>query len=248
MRRASKHPAATSLVLRGSLVTRALCGQGRPAADVDYLISGPFDAVRLAEFATEIARLPDDRVIMDVVSTDVIWAETAFPGLRVQLLGQDLRGDAQMFQVDFAYGDPLGQPPALLRIPEVGPVLACQAETLWAWKLHGLVEFGPGRWRAKDLYDLHLLGTRVALNHHLLPALVALAFRSRDTALDTLDDVRTRAAWGMSSSNARKWRAFQRTYGVDLDVLEARQSVRVQLERLLPALLLQELRVEAQIK
>lgn len=61
------------------------------------------------------------------------------------------------FQIDLAVGDPMCVPPRRIAVAGVGDVLACAPETLFGWKLHGLCEFGPGRWRAKDLFDLDLL-------------------------------------------------------------------------------------------
>lgn len=135
--------------------------------------------------------------------------------------------------MDFAYGDPLAQVPLSLNVPEVGGVLAYPAETLWAWKLHGLVEYGPGKWRAKDLYDLHLLATRVALDETVLPEVVALAFSSHNMDPSALDDFRTRDTWGCAPSSGRKWRAFGRRYGVEADFLQVRDSVRGQVKRVL---------------
>lgn len=226
LRRAGQQPATSDWVLRGSLVTRALCGQGRIPADVDYLVSGLYQPDALAALIAEVARLPDRDTQLILSRTEAIWAETPFPGLRAFLVGQRHSGQEQAFQVDFSFGDPVAQAPVIISIPEVGPVRACPAETLWAWKLHGLVEFGPGRWRAKDLYDLHLLQTCVQLDKKVLPEVVALAFSSRQTSLDALNEVRTRDTWGCSVSNGRKWRTFQRRAGIQAEFLELRDTVR----------------------
>jgi len=220
-------------MLRGSLVTRALCGVGRPAADVDYLVQGGFDADALARLASEVVGRPDVGTRMKVLRTEVIWAETAFPGVRAHLEGAETGGDVQAFQVDFAFGDPVVQPPVDLDIEGVGVVRTCAPETLWAWKLHGLVEFGPGRWRAKDLYDLWLLQTCLKLDLGVMIQAVQLAFSSRDTALGTLDDLCTRELWGCSVSNGRKWRAFCRRYGIEADFLGVRDEVREMVRQLL---------------
>lgn len=236
LRRTREVPEAASLILRGSLVTRVLCGEGRLPADVDYLVPGEFDERAVTELAHQIARVPDPATELRVLATEVIWAETPFPGLRAHLAGSVPEGEEQTFQVDFAYGDPLAQAPLPLNVPEVGEVRACPAETLWAWKLHGLTEYGPGKWRAKDLYDLHLLATRVTLDETVLPGVVALAFSSRGLDLSALADFRTRDTWGCAPSSGRKWRAFGRRYGVEADFLQVRDSVRAQVERVLAAL------------
>jgi hypothetical protein len=226
LRRAGQHPATSDWVLRGSLVTRALCGQGRVPADVDYLVSGEYQPDTLAALIAEVAQLPDHSTRLTLTRTEAIWAETPFPGLRAFLVGQDHEHE-QTFQVDFSFGDPMVQAPVALLMPEVGSVQACPAETLWAWKLHGLVEFGPGKWRGKDLYDLYLLQTHVKLDHNALPEVATLAFSSRETPLGDLDELLTRESWGCSVSNGRKWRTFQRRAGVDAEFLEVRNAVRM---------------------
>lgn len=233
LRRVQGHPGNADLVLRGSLVTRALCGASRPAADVDYLVQGDFDPAELARWASEVADRPEIGTRMKVLRTEVIWAETAFPGVRAHLEGAEDDGEVQAFQVDFAFGDPMVQPPIDVKIEDVGLIRACALETLWAWKLHGLVEFGPGRWRAKDLYDLWLLQTHVTLESGVLPEAVRLAFSSRDTDLSTLDDLCTRELWGCSISNGRKWRAFCRRYTVEADFLSVRGEVRELVRKIL---------------
>lgn len=225
LRRAAQHPATPDWVLRGSLVTRALCGQGRVPADVDYLVSGSYEPDALAARIAEVAQLADHDTRLTLTHTQAIWAETPFPGLRAFLVGQH-NGQEQPFQVDFAFGDPMAQAPVTLILPEVGPVRTCPAETLWAWKLHGLVEFGPGKWRSKDLYDLSLLQTHVKLDLNVLPEVVALAFSSRQTPLSDLDELRTRESWGCSVSNGRKWRTFERRAGIQAEFLEVRNAVR----------------------
>lgn len=226
LRRARGHPGTAVLMLRGSLVTRALCGPGRPVADVDYLVQGDFDPDALARLAAEVAGRPDESTHLTLLRTEVIWAETAFPGVRAHLEGAELGGEPQEFQVDFAYGDPTLQAGVDLPIEGVGVVRACAPETLWAWKLHGLVEFGPGRWRAKDLYDLSLLLAHVPLDLDVLPQAVRLAFSSRNMALDELDDFCERELWGCAFSNGRKWRAFCKRYGIDAEFLGVRDGVR----------------------
>jgi hypothetical protein len=211
LRRAARHPRAETLILRGSLLLGAWCpGAARPPADVDYLVLGDHDEAGTARLAAAVAATPDDGgPHLALEGTEPIWAETPFPGLRAHVVGCD--GDAATaFHVDFAFGDPLSQPPRATAIAGVGPVLGCAPETLFAWKLHGLVEFGRGRWRAKDLYDLDLIWRSVPLSLPALRPAVELAFASRALPLSALDDFRTLDAWGRSRSSARKWRGLAR--------------------------------------
>jgi hypothetical protein len=225
LRRASAHPRGAELVLRGSLVLGAFCpDRARPAADVDYLVAGRFDAAATTALAHAIAALPDDGSALAVERTEVIWEETPFPGLRAYVVAAD-----DTFQVDFAFGDPLSLPPRAVTIEGVGPVLGVAPETLFAWKLHGLVEFGRGRWRPKDLYDLDLLWAAVPLDRVALRAAVELAFGSRALPLSALDDFRARESWGTSRGSARKWRLLARRCQPGSppgDFLEARARVR----------------------
>ncbi len=235
LRRAARHPAAADrLLLRGSLLLRAWCpGRARPAADVDYLVLGAFDADATAQLAHAIAALPDDSPPFVIERTELTWAETAFPGVRAHVRVGGAEQHADGFHVDFAYGDPLSLPPRPVRIDGVGEVLACAAETLFAWKLHGLVEFGAGRWRAKDLYDLDLMWHSLALDRAALGPAVDLAFASRSLPLAALGDFRTRATWGTSRGGVRKWRALaQRVPQLD-DFVATRARVRAAVDAIL---------------
>lgn len=236
LRRARGTP-ASAWVLRGSLVTAAVCPGARAPADVDYLVPGEaaaFDAAGLEREVRAIAARPDDPIALEVESAEVIWGETATPGLRAHLIvGGGGAGAGARFQLDLAVGDPMCVPPRLISIAGVGEVLACAPETLFAWKLHGLCEFGPGRWRAKDLFDLDLLWRHAGLARDQVRAAVALAFSSRELPLAALDDFRARASWGLSRGGRRKWRALAaRHAGLD-DFLAVRARVRAAVDAVL---------------
>lgn len=229
LRRAIQHPDAARLVLRGSILTLGLCGEkARTPQDVDYLLlEQPFNFERTRQLVLEISRIPDTNTDLFLESTKMIWADTPYPGLRGYLIGRVGNGDLQTIQVDIACDDPLSMPPRLLGISGVGNVLTCTPETLFAWKLHGLVEFGRGRWKPKDLFDLDLLSSELEFDQTELLKAIDLAFTSRDMHISKLDDFRTRDSWGCSSRSGRsKWRSFQIKYGLDLDFLEFRNRVR----------------------
>lgn len=231
LRRARQVPAASAWVLRGSLVTAALCPGARAPADVDYVLPGDaagLDPAAVVEVVRAIATAPDAAALA-LASTEVIFAETSSPGLRAHLAG-----GAARFQVDLAVGDPMCVPPRPVAIAGVGDVLACAPEMLFAWKLHGLCEYGAGRWRAKDLCDLDLLWRHAGLDPAQARAAIALAFGSRGLPLAALDDFRTRDSWGRSRGGVRKWRALARTYAALDDFFATRARVRAALDALLP--------------
>jgi hypothetical protein len=220
-------------VLRGSIVTAALCPGARAPADVDYLVPGDaagFDAAALEQVVRAVAAVPDPAIALAVVSTEVIFGETASPGLRAHMTGGP---GGERFQIDIAVGDPMCVPPRPIAVAGAGCVLACAPETLFAWKLHGLCEHGTGRWRAKDLFDLDLLWRHAGLDLAQARAAVALAFSSRGLSLGALDDFRTRDSWGQSRGGVRKWRALARTHAATGDFLAIRARVRAALDVLL---------------
>jgi Nucleotidyl transferase AbiEii toxin, Type IV TA system len=228
LRRAIACPEAGGLVLRGSLLLNALCPNARPPQDVDYLVPGPFDREASERIALAIIATSDPAggPPLALEDTAVIFGETPWPGLRAFV-----SGGGEAFQVDFSSDDPLPEPPRPVEIAGAGRTLACTAETLFGWKLHGLVEFGRGRWRAKDLFDLWLLYTRLPLALGPLRTAIELAFSSRDTPLSTLDDLRTRPAWGESRSGSRGWRTFaRRTPAAVPEFAVARGAVREALD------------------
>lgn len=221
LRRAASSPVVSSWVLRGGIVTAVLCPGARAPADVDYVAPG--DATTFDAAAIEAAV----RAITDVAGAEVIWGETETPGVRLFLDG---------FQLDVAVGDPMCVPPRPLAIAGVGEVLACAPETLFGWKTHGLAEFGRGKWRAKDLFDLDLLWRYAPLDHATTRAAIELAFSSRALPLAALDDFRTRPTWGQSFGGGRKWRALRKAHPqITDDQTVTRDRVRAALDALLGA-------------
>ncbi len=236
LRRSIQHPAASKLVLRGSILTRALCDKNsRVPHDVDYLLlEQPFNAQTTEKLALEILRIPDQSTDLMLENSKIIWADTPYPGLRVNLIGCVNDSELQTMQVDFACDDPLSMPPRMLAIDGVGQVLTCAPETLFAWKLHGLVEFGRGRWKPKDLFDLDVLLCSLEFDRIELVKAINLAFSSRAMNIKELDDFCTRETWGCSSRSGRtKWRVFQIKFGQELDFLETRDRVRNAVNKIL---------------
>ncbi len=229
-------------IVRGSLVTAALCPGARAPADVDYLAPGrgaDFDDAAVAARLYTIAAAPDAQVALAIERTEVIWAESDAPGLRAHAIARVAGGEVR-FGVDVAVGDPMCVAPRAIAVADVGAVPACAPEMLFGWKVHGLCEFGRGRWRAKDLFDLDLLWRHAALDGAATRAAIALAFGSRGLPLTALDDFRHRADWGQSTGGRRKWRGLARQHPAVDDFGATRDRVRGALTHLLGASTLAE--------
>lgn len=209
LRRVARSRHADRLLLRGSLLT-AQWVPGRPCADVDHLASPDATIDEARAIVLEVLAEPDDEPLPEP-AFEVIWAETPWPGLRVRV------GE---LQIDVGSGDPLAAPTAHVEVLGVR-ARAVRAETMYAWKVHGLVELGVGRWRAKDLFDLLLLGERVPLDEALVVPSLRLAFDSRDARLADLDRF-LHGPWGESRSSRRRWAKFQETYAGPHEVPELR--------------------------
>jgi hypothetical protein len=235
LRRVTLHPRVSEFILRGSLLTNALCQSARVAHDVDFLCRGEYNFHHIETIAKEIIAIPDSKTTLKLESINPIWAGTPFPGIRVICIGSVQGGTTQEVQIDFAYHEPILLEPRATWIPDVGLVLAAAPETMFAWKLHGMVEFGIGRWRAKDLYDLDILWREANLNLKDLPPEIELAFSSHGAAITDLHDFRTREIWGMSVSTGRKWRTFLKKQNLELNLnlLEVRECLRTALDTIL---------------
>jgi hypothetical protein len=215
LRRVATSAQAGSLVLRGGLLTQHWVGPAlRTTQDADFLALFPCDADEaerrlreaLAPSVADGASFPPDTLVVQV-----IWQETASPGVRVFLQAEAL-GQFFNLQIDLGFGDPLVPPAAPVSyrplLSDPFPVLACRPETLVGWKLHGLFEHGLKRWRAKDLYDLLLLTDHVPLSEPDLAEAIRVAFASRAEPLENLREVVESPAWRMSEKNELKWAKF----------------------------------------
>jgi hypothetical protein len=200
LRRVSKSRHADRLILRGSLLTQRWVPE-RPAADVDHVLdpSGTPDEARA--IVDEVLALPDPEPLPEA-SHEVIWANTRWPGHRTKL------GE---LQIDIGGGDPLAVPAERIAIDGIA-VLAVRPETMFAWKVHGLVELGHGQWKSKDLYDIYLIDRHCTLDERALVRSIALAFSSRSYALTLLDRFLYTEQWGRSRGSRRKWEAFQKKW------------------------------------
>ena len=200
LRRLARSPHRDALVLRGSLLTCQWCPERPAPDDVDLVQRAPFDALTDAQRIVDVAALDaSDGVVFTVreAACQVIWAESSAPGVRVWIpCGEEV------LRIDAASGDPIDPSPELTVLDGVGAaVMGVRPETMLAWKVHGLVEFGRGQWRAKDLVDAWLLATRIAHDEDALRRALRLAFESRATPLDAARALLSAATWGPGRSS-----------------------------------------------
>jgi hypothetical protein len=242
LRRWSRSSQADALVLRGGLLTQLWVGaQRRVTRDVDFLGLFPRDLDDTKSRLTEILKTVEaDGVSFDVGSLrgEVIWQETAFPGLRF-LLDCSAAGQAMDLQIDVGFGDPLVPAAQWVDYPTLlGSSVRVQAvrpELLVAWKLDGLFDHGPKRWPAKDLFDLYLLTAHCQFDLDVLTEAIRVAFEAHADPLDALPDVLYSRAWWETDGARNKWAKFlaQATVSVPGDLLEVAATVG---RRLRPAL------------
>ncbi|MFO0734892.1 MAG: nucleotidyl transferase AbiEii/AbiGii toxin family protein [Labilithrix sp.] len=204
LRRVASSRHASRLILRGSLLTQQWVPE-RPAADVDHVLDPEGTPDEARAIVDEVLALPDPEPLPPA-RHEVIWANTPWPGHRTKLgEGEDA------LQIDVGSGDPLAVPARRIEIARIS-LLAVRPETMFGWKVHGLVEMGHGQWKSKDLYDLYLLDRHCVLEDEAIVRSIALAFSSRGYALTLLDRFLYSDQWGRSRGSRRKWEAFQKKW------------------------------------
>jgi hypothetical protein len=224
LRRLAATEHAQALVLRGGLTAQLWVAPARrPTQDVDFLALGPSasrgDASQPAAGAARLREVLsvqlDDGVTFQAESLlwEVIFPETVKPGARV-LVGYQSLGQPEVLQIDIGYGDPLVPEAEWLDYPTLlpGPSARVQVagpELGFAWKVHGLFEFGAGRWRAKDLHDLWLFVRHAHLDPGRLRSAIATAFSARGLSLSSADRLLS-GEFGHSKGAERKWKALRK--------------------------------------
>lgn len=222
-------PFPESWVLRGSVVTRAHHPEARDPVDLDYLVATPtWDPAAVEDTTRSIVSRPstgDEDVAFRLQSLRVmpIWEETTFPGVRI-VVDARVGKEEDELQIDFGFGDPLAAPNVPIVFHGVGPLNAVAPETMVAWKIHGLVEWGRGRWRPKDLYDLDQWLSR-PIDERLALEALTLAFSSRNTELSALAELLFRPAWGESAGRRKLWKKLAATVPTAPDFARAKGRV-----------------------
>ncbi|MCY1022688.1 nucleotidyl transferase AbiEii/AbiGii toxin family protein [Pyxidicoccus sp. MSG2] len=215
LRRLARSSEVEALVLRGGLMMRLWSGPvPRPVEDLDFLARFPFDAADTLRRLESVLRVDvGDGFSFGALRSEVIWAETRFPGVRVfvetRLPGVD---GAFELRIDTGFGDPMEPGPAWTEydVGEGGAarVLACRPETLLAWKMHGLFERGKGRFRPKDLFDVYLLTRYAPMEMELLPRALRLAFESRGDSVELMERLMA-GEFGRSPWSNEKWARYR---------------------------------------
>ena len=230
LRRLARSPLRERWILRGGLVTCHHCPSRPAPEDIDLVGLGRFDEAEARREMRALALAPassDESVTFHSPLSEIIWGDTPLPGLRTTVETTGAAGPGPRIQIDLGFGDPLDPGPEPLVVGGAS-LLAVRAETMIAWKLHGLVEHGRGRWRAKDLADAVLLLRLPTLDPDALARATRLAFESRGAALGELVPLLTDPTWGGSRGSRRKWRVLlaRRSPGLDADLFVARDELR----------------------
>ncbi len=234
LRCANYHPLRSRLLLSGSTLIAAICPHARLPHDLDYVVTGTYDHEIMTRIITEIAATADAGPQLSLGRIDEIHEYTAaFPGVRVELVVLETGCAPRPLLVDFTFGDPLTVPPRPVIVPTVGSVLAIAPESLCAWKVHALVQFGPYGWRPKDVYDLHVLWTEGRLDLAVLPQAIDVAFSSRNSTLDELDDFLKNEDQGWMNYGVERWNEFATANQVPFTFPAIRTEIRTMLDRLL---------------
>ncbi|MBK6692970.1 MAG: nucleotidyl transferase AbiEii/AbiGii toxin family protein [Myxococcales bacterium] len=166
LRRLARSPLRERWILRGGLVTCHHCPSRPAPEDIDLVGLGRFDEAEARREMRALALAPassDESVSFHSPVSEIIWGDTPFPGLRTTVETKVEARPGPRIQIDLGFGDPLEPGPEPLVVGGAS-LLAVRAETMVAWKLHGLVEHGRGRWRAKDLADALLLFREASLD------------------------------------------------------------------------------------
>jgi hypothetical protein len=190
LRKVKASPLGPHATVRGSQLTQVWLPERR-AQDVDHLLLGEWTVGRVRDLLAELA----PRALLEVT-----WVETKSPGVRLSLPG---------LQVDVGWGDPLVVPPVPMTVAGV-EVQGVRPEIMLAWKLHGLVEHGRGKWHAKTLADVVLFLRKVKLDEELVLRALRVAFESRETPLSALDPLLNDATWGTSRGSRNKWKSYRK--------------------------------------
>jgi Nucleotidyl transferase AbiEii toxin, Type IV TA system len=225
--------AADHLLLRGSVALTQWTSLSRTPNDIDFLSVVPLSSLPLEDLVRSVnSALLSVGYGVREVQTSQTWPDSKSPGLR--LCFEVSSNEANAVQIDIGFGDPIVGPEHVFatesgrQLRMAGPVLA------FSWKLHGLFEFGRGRWDAKTLMDLWLLATEV-LGDPIAAEMseaIALAFWSHHHDIDLMLPFLEEIEWGQGRKNRRQWRAMTDKYAYLPSLSEVLGLVRSNVEPL----------------
>jgi hypothetical protein len=228
---ANRHPQAGRHVLQGSLLMHLLCPGTRNPDDVDYLVLGDFDPIAAHAIAKEIEGCAESDEDLKLIGAEVIYDYTDFPGLR-SYFRLKRHSREKLLKVDFSYGDPLFESPMQLDITNAGLTWCIALETLYAWKLHALVQWGSAHWRAKDLYDLDVMWASGKLRSEALLQAIPIAFHSRKMNYWDLRNSFLDYKWGYYPTDIHRWDEFCTEYDITARYTDVRLRLIANLSRL----------------
>jgi hypothetical protein len=233
LRRADQHPVKQHYLLSGSSLIALYCPNARQPEDIDYVGTITYDPEVVMLSLEQIAEKDDayDTLEIDDLYEIFTYNTPDFPGVRADLISKNQQTHHE-YTVDVAFGDPMSLPPRLIEVPDVGPVLSVALETLYAWKLHAIVQFADS-WRPKDVYDLYVMTEQADLDYAALPKAIRLAFSSRGNELYELDAFRTQIDWGITKHELNNWYRFAQTYSIATPFDTIRDTVRNKIHKLI---------------
>jgi hypothetical protein len=220
LRRLSQSQHAAAFALRGSMITRHWAQPLlRVANDLDFLATFPHTGDVndvTARFFPPLSENANDDVEFDLSRCrgKRIWETSAFPGVRLTVRAQ-LFGESFHTTIDVGFNDPLVPAAEVVSYATIAgdacPVFAVHPATMIAWKLHGLVEWGRVRWRAKDFADLWLITTRFPqLSPRTLADAIRPAFESRGYSVRDASTILNHEDWDSANADTR-WRDYHQT-------------------------------------
>jgi hypothetical protein len=239
LRRLAQTPNAKDFVLRGGLLTRHWVGKAaRATQDVDLVGDFDFDIQETGNRFRPVLTQPiDDGIVIDpnFFLYKGIWLQSEFPGVRLSIrTGWGI--PREVITIDVGFRDPLVPEPQWIDYPTLMGdsirVRTVRLETMVAWKLHGLADFGI-HWRPKDLADLWLITRSMQLaNEDWIPAKEA-AFRSRGMDPDQGRTVFDAEYWQTKSARVR-WSDFRTETNLDIpeSLSEVLQEVKQRIQDL----------------
>jgi predicted nucleotidyltransferase component of viral defense system len=242
--RLSRSAHAEHFILKGALLLATRVNRPyRPTRDIDFLQYGEASKGALSKAIADIANteVEDDGLLFDLGSLEVeeIRENQDYGGLRVSMNVMLERARIPL-QIDVGYGDAVVPATIELEYPTLlggstPRVRAYPIETVVAEKVEAIVKLGMSNSRMKDYYDLWLIAGAFAFQGRVLTAAFTATFERRGTTFPASVPVGLTPQFIESPDNAKRWRAFRDTNGVDDAPASLRETIDVIAAFVLPA-------------